>query len=179
MRRAPSLLAAAGAGALLTVAVLAGPWRSDGAPPAAAVASSVPDARPGGGLLRAAAGGDGDSWKDTGGRSYRLGLINTPEIGGAREQCWGQQAAAERRRLTADGFTALVYATDRYGRGVSVVTLPDGTNLNVRLARTGFADDRYLAQFRSENPSLASELDVAFAAARRERLGLWGACPSR
>jgi endonuclease YncB( thermonuclease family) len=78
--------------------------------------------------------------------------------------------------LVRNGFRADVYTHDSYGRGVSVVVLADGTNLNVYLARHGFANDRYLAQFRHENPALATQLDAAFAAARREHAGLWAAC---
>ena len=123
-------------------------------------------------LLVAARGGDGDSWKDTQGREYRLGLVNTPETG----ECFGAEATRTRKRLVAGGFRATAYARDAYGRAVSVVTLPDGTNLNVYLARHGFADDRYLEEFRSENPRLAAQLDVAFAAAKGERAGLWAGC---
>ena len=124
-------------------------------------------------LLRAAAGGDGDSWRDTTGREYRLGLVNTPEVA----ECYGSQATARRKELVAAGFRALVYAKDRYGRAVSLVTTADGTDLNVSLARDGYANDRYLEQYRHENPGLAKELDGAFAAAKRERAGLWAACP--
>jgi endonuclease YncB( thermonuclease family) len=123
-------------------------------------------------LLHAAANGDGDSWKDTAGHEYRLGLVNTPEL----DECYGQTASAERKRLVRKGFRAQVYSHDSYGRSVSVVYLADGTNLNVFLARHGYANDRYLAEFRHENPPLAAQLDGAFAAARRERAGLWGAC---
>jgi endonuclease YncB( thermonuclease family) len=101
-----------------------------------------------------------------------MGLVNTPELG----ECFGDLASRTRKELVADGFRAQVYETDRYGRGVSVITLADGRNLNVWMARHGYADDRYLAQYRSENPALAAQLDVAFAAAKRERAGLWGAC---
>ena len=125
-----------------------------------------------GGLLRAAPNGDGDSWKDTQGREYRLGLVNTPEL----SECYGQVASAERKRLVRKGFRADVYSRDSHHRLVAVVYLADGTNLNVYLARHGYANDRYLAEFRHENPALAAELDTAFAAARRERAGLWGAC---
>lgn len=123
-------------------------------------------------LLTAAANGDGDSWKDTSGKEYRLGLINTPEY----DECYGSTATAARRRMVANGFRASVYTTDKYGRLVSVVTTADGTNLNVWLARHGYADDRYLNQFRHENPALATQLDAAFAAAKGERAGLWSAC---
>ncbi len=124
------------------------------------------------GLLHAAPNGDGDSWKDTSGREYRLGLVNTPEL----SECYGQTASAERKRLVRKGFRADVYTTDVHGRSVAVVYLADGRNLNVYLARHGFANDKYLAEFRHENEALARELDAAFAAARREHAGLWGAC---
>ena len=124
-------------------------------------------------LLLPAEHGDGDSWRDTHGRSYRLGLVNAPEQG----ECFGRQATAERKALVAGGFRAEVYAQDRYGRGVSVVTTADGREVNVHLARYGFADDRYLQQFQHQNPQLAARLEEAFAAARAERRGLWGACP--
>lgn len=126
----------------------------------------------GSGLLTAASGGDGDSWRDTNGREYRLGLVNTPEY----NACYGPQATAARKRLVSGGFRAQVYTSDRYGRLVAVVSTADGTNLNVWLARQGYADDRYFAQYRHENPALSTELDTAFGAAKRERAGLWGAC---
>ena len=119
-----------------------------------------------------AGGGDGDSWHDTQGHEYRLGLVNAPET----SECFGSEATQERRALTAGGFVADVYAQDRYGRSIAVVHTVDGRDLNVHLARHGFADDRYLAQFRDENPGLAARLDAAFAAARAEGRGLWGAC---
>ena len=124
-------------------------------------------------LLQPADHGDGDSWRDTAGREYRLGMVNAPEL----DECFGREASAERKALTEDGFRVQVYTDDRYGRGVSVVTTADGRNLNVHLARHGFVDDRYLADFRHENPELAAELAAAFAAAKSEGRGrLWSAC---
>jgi endonuclease YncB( thermonuclease family) len=125
-------------------------------------------------LLYATSGGDGDSWKDTQGREYRMGLIDTPEAG----QCYGDKATSKRKQLVANGFRAKSYTTDSYGRLVSVISLPDGTNLNVWMARNGYATDKYLATFRDENPSLATKLDSAFAAAKSAKLGLWSACKS-
>lgn len=139
---------------------------------ACASPSASPAPTAGAALLQQAPNGDGDSWKDTQGREYRLGLINTPEL----NECYGEVAKTARRRLVADGFRAEVYSKDRYGRLVSVVTLADGRNLNVLLAREGYANDKYLARFRAENPDLAAELDGAFAAAKRDRRGLWGGC---
>lgn len=125
-------------------------------------------------LLVMAAGGDGDSWRDTGGTEYRMGLINTPETG----ECGGAAATAYRKRALAAGFRAQVYATDRYGRKVAVIVTADGVNLNVAMAKDGIADDRYLAQFRHENPELAAQLDAAFASAKAQRSGIWSACRS-
>jgi endonuclease YncB( thermonuclease family) len=125
-------------------------------------------------LLYAASGGDGDSWKDRQGREYRMGLINTPEY----NECYGSTASAKRKAMTANGFRAKVYSTDSYGRRVAVITTASGVNLNIFLARHGYANDKYLDEFRYENQSLASKLDVAFAAAKREKAGLWGACGS-
>jgi micrococcal nuclease len=142
-------------------------------------APAKPAAAPGAGhgrlvapLLHAAAGGDGDSWKDTHGVEYRLGLVNTPEL----SECYGEIASHKRKQLTAPGFRATSYSVDQYGRHVSVVYLADGRNLNVWLARNGYANDRYLNEFRHENRALAAQLDTAFGAAKREHLGLWGAC---
>jgi endonuclease YncB( thermonuclease family) len=140
-------------------------------PPAEQPAEEPPAESP---LLRAADGGDGDSWRDTAGREYRLGLVNTPEQG----ECYAAEATAERKRLVADGFRAEVYATDRYGRSVAVVTSAEGVNVNVHLARNGFADDRYLQRHRHENPALAAEMDEAFRAAKAEVAGQWGQCRS-
>jgi endonuclease YncB( thermonuclease family) len=123
-------------------------------------------------LLMPASGGDGDSWHDTAGREYRLGLVNTPEY----DECYGSEATATRKELTVHGFRADVYTHDVYGRGVSIVTTANGLNVNLYLARYGFANDKYLSQYRHENPKLASQLDTAFAKARAERLGLWSAC---
>ena len=142
------------------------------APEAAApepVVATSPAAEP---LLVMAAGGDGDSWRDTGGVEYRMGLINTPET----DECGGAAATAYRQRALADGFRVQVYATDDYGRQVAVVLAANGVNLNVAMARDGIADDRYLERFRHENPTLARQLDAAFAEARAAGRGIWRTC---
>lgn len=152
----------------------AGPVATPTASPTATPAPRPTATRaPGSPLLFAAAGGDGDSWKDRSGREYRLGLVNAPETG----ECFGAEATSRRKALVRTGFRARGYTTDRYGRSVSLVTLADGRTLNVLLAREGLVDDRYLAQFRHENEPLAAQLDAAFAEAKRAGRGLWGGCP--
>ena len=132
-------------------------------------------AAPGPVLQQCARCGDGDSWKDTSGREYRLGLVNAPET----DECFGTQATARRRALLADGFRADVYQRDVHGRGVAVVLTRSGRNVNRVLAQEGMVDDRYLRRFRGENPALARQLDGDVAAAKRARRGLWGACCQR
>jgi endonuclease YncB( thermonuclease family) len=182
VRSRSALLLAASVALSLTVgiALASGSSSTPSASPTATTAPTAPTtkatARPvAAELLFAAKGGDGDSWKDLQGREYRLGLINTPEL----SECFGQAASDERKALVRKGFRARPYSKDSYGRLVSVVTLADGTNLNVWLARHGYANDKYLGQFRSENPALALQLDAAFAAAKRERAGFWKACAAK
>lgn len=134
--------------------------------------SAVPATSSLGPLLLMASGGDGDSWRDTRGVEYRLGLVNAPEVG----ECGGSAATAYRKRALRAGFYARSYTTDTYGRRVSVVYTRAGTNLNVAMARDGIANDRYLAEFRDENPSLAQQLDGAFAQAKARHAGVWGSC---
>jgi endonuclease YncB( thermonuclease family) len=149
--------------------VLASSCTSGTGPESGPVQAAAPASSP---LLMPADGGDGDSWHDTAGAEYRLGLVNTPEY----DECYGSQATAKRKELTANGFRADVYTHDVYGRGVAIVTTANGVNVNVYLARYGYANDKYLSEFRHENPTLAAQLDTAFAKAREERLGLWSAC---
>jgi endonuclease YncB( thermonuclease family) len=112
-------------------------------------------------LLRVTILKDGDSWVASDGREYRLGLVNAPE---ALEPC-GRDATRFTRQFLADGFTANAYATDVHGRQVAEVFNPSGDSLNVALVEAGYSDDRYLDNFRHENPSLARRLDDAFAQA--------------
>lgn len=104
---------------------------------------------------------DGDSWVASDGKEYRLGLVNTPE---SNEPC-GPEATAFSRKFLASGFTADVYATDTYDRTVAEVFNDTGESLNIALAKNGLGNDRYLEQFRHENPDMAVRLDTALASA--------------
>lgn len=104
---------------------------------------------------------DGDSWVSTDGHEYRLGLVNTPE---RNEQC-GPEATAFTRKFLRNGYSVNAYAKDTHGRLVAEVRDGKGRSLNVMLARRGLADDRYLEEFRHENPELGRRLDRAFASA--------------
>ncbi len=109
-------------------------------------------------VLRVTVLKDGDSWVASDGREYRLGMVNAPE---AMEPC-GRDATQFTRRFLADGFAADAYARDPHGRQVAEVFNPAGDSLNVALAEAGYSDDRFLDNFRHENPGLAERLDDAF-----------------
>lgn len=106
---------------------------------------------------------DGDSWVASDGKEYRLGLINTPET---NERC-GPEATTFTREFLSNGFTVDAYTTDRHSRSVAEVFDQDGKSLNVEIAKSGLGDDRYLEQFRHENPELGRRLDSALASASK------------
>lgn len=108
---------------------------------------------------------DGDSFVASDGREYRVGMVDTPEPG---QPCF-EEAGAFTRDFLADGFSARPYDEDRYGRVVAEVLDADGRSLNVALASSGLAGDRYLEDFRADDPDLARRLDAAFASAARPR----------
>ena len=101
---------------------------------------------------------DGDSFVASNGKEYRLGLVNAPELD---EPC-GREAREFSRRFLASGLTVDAYSSDPYGREVAEVFDASGKSLNVALARSGYADDRYLDSFRDENRDLARRLEAAF-----------------
>jgi endonuclease YncB( thermonuclease family) len=116
-------------------------------------------------LLRVTILKDGDSWVASDGREYRLGMVDAPE---ALERC-GPEATRFTRRFLADGFTTDAYAKDVHGRHVAEVFNPSGESLNVALVKAGYSDDRYLDNFRHENPGLARRLDDAVDSAATPR----------
>jgi len=104
---------------------------------------------------------DGDSWDASDGNEYRLGLVNAPEY---YEPC-GAQAKAFTGSFLSGGFTADAYSKDVYGRRVAEIFDARGRSLNVALAASGLGNDKYLTEFRHQNPQLAARLDTAFSTA--------------
>jgi endonuclease YncB( thermonuclease family) len=109
-------------------------------------------------LLRVTILKDGDSWVASDGREYRLGMVDAPE---ALEPC-GRDAAQFTGHFLAKGFTVNAYAKDAHGRQVAEVFNASGDSLNIALVEAGYSDNRYLDDFRHENPNLARRLDDAF-----------------
>jgi micrococcal nuclease len=94
----------------------------------------------------------------------RLHGVDTPE----KAQAFGTQA----RKLTGDlvfqrDVTVVVHTTDRYGRLVGEVLLPDGRSLNQELVKAGMA--WWYRQYAPHDTTLA-QLE---AEARTAKRGLW------
>ena len=115
------------------------------------------------------------------GRDERVRLIgvNTPEVPwyGGRAQCFGVEAARYARdrlsgRMVRLGFD--VARRDRYGRLLAYVFL--GPELfNLTLVQRGYA----VAEPVRPDTAKAASFAAAESSARRERIGLWSACPDR
>ncbi|MBW2476795.1 MAG: thermonuclease family protein [Deltaproteobacteria bacterium] len=96
-------------------------------------------------------------------RRIRLAHIDTPEIG----QAHGQAAKRYVLAIAAQRSVQVRWqSTDRYGRTLGEVILPDGTNLNKQIVRAGYA---WHYKDYSSDPSYA-ELEEQARLARR---GLW------
>lgn len=115
-----------------------------------------------------------------GGKVVRVRLlqIDTPEVHSGVE-CWGRQASAAIARLLPVGTTVTLYAdpaldrTDGYGRALRYV-FRGSTNVNVLMVARGDAAPYF---YRGERGRYAAGLERVALAAKKGRLGLWGACP--
>lgn len=109
--------------------------------------------------------------------TVRLIGINTPETVDPRKpvQCFGHEASQKTKELTAGGIARLevdplVGDTDKYGRWLRYVYLPDGSMLNARLVVEGYA---YEYTYQSQPYTHQAEFKAAAKAAREQGLGLW------
>jgi micrococcal nuclease len=102
--------------------------------------------------------------------------IDTPEVFGGVE-CWGPEASQFAERTLADQRVGLVVdetqdRTDRYGRALRYLVLPDGGNYSVLAADAGAARSYVYNTPVSEHEAIVAAEQRAQAANR----GLWGAC---
>lgn len=97
----------------------------------------------------------------------RLYGIDTPE----HRQSFGSRATQFVRGQAALKMVDIdVRDTDRYGRTVAVVTLPDGRNLNEEIIRAGLA--WVYVKYCKDRP-MCARWDQQQAIARQARIGLW------
>ena len=117
---------------------------------------------------------DGDTIIVQGVGRVRLIGVDTPETVDPRRpvECFGKEASAFTKRLLEGQRARLEYdrdRTDRYGRTLAYVYLPNGTFANAEIVRQGYGHAytrfpfRYLDEFRQH------ERD-----ARQGKRGLWG-----
>ena len=118
---------------------------------------------------------DGDTIIVQGVGRVRLIGVDTPETVHPRRpvECFGKEASAFTKRLLEGRRARLEYdreRTDRYGRTLAYVYLPNGTFANAEIVRQGYGHAytrfpfRYLDEFRQHERE-----------ARRGERGLWGA----
>jgi len=127
--------------------------------------------------IKVAAVVDGDTITLVNGEKLRYIGIDTPEEFDARKpvQCFAKEAAEKNKELV-EGKTILFYkdinTKDAYGRWLGYVYLEDGTFINEKLVKDGYA-------FAYPYPPDISKSDVFRAAetyARENKLGLWSGC---
>lgn len=96
----------------------------------------------------------------------RLYAIDAPE----RKQPYGETARAYVEAVALRQTVRLgIYGTDRYGRLLADVTLPDGTLLNYELVKRG------LAWWYRKYASNLADYELAQCRARQSRRGFWRA----
>jgi len=118
---------------------------------------------------------DGDTLELDGGERVRLIGVDTPETVDPRRpvQYFGKEASAFARRLAQGRSVRLEYdqeTSDRYGRTLAYVYLPDGTFLNAEIIRQGYGHAYTRFPFRYQAEFLALERE-----ARAQGRGLWAA----
>ncbi len=118
---------------------------------------------------------DGDTIIVQGVGRVRLIGVDTPETVDPRRpvECFGKEASAFTKRMLEGQRARLEYdrdRTDRYGRTLAYVYLPNGTFANAEIVRQGYGHAytrfpfRYLDEFRRYERE-----------ARQGQRGLWGA----
>lgn len=119
---------------------------------------------------------DGDTFDLTDGTRVRLLLVDTPEITGGKNDCYGQEAAAYTRSLIEGEQVQLSYdeaaCKDRFGRTLAYVKR-GSVELNSELVKRGLACSRFIAP---GGKARAEEFDTLESEAKTNRIGMWGAC---
>jgi micrococcal nuclease len=111
--------------------------------------------------------------------TVRLIGIDTPETvkPNTPVECYGREASAYMEQLLLPGQAVRLEAdtdpTDKYGRLLAYVWLPDGRLINELLALGGYAQPATIAP----NVRYSDRFRAAAAEARAAGRGLWSACP--
>lgn len=121
---------------------------------------------------------DGDTIELADGQRVRYLGMDTPETVNPKKpvQCYGPEASAFNHHLVDGAAVRLVRDiedTDKYGRLLRYVYLPDGTFVNQALVAGGYAT------VYTWPPNIAHTADFKTAQAKAQATGrgLWSACP--
>jgi micrococcal nuclease len=118
---------------------------------------------------------DGDTIDLASGERIRYLMIDTPEITGATNDCFGIEARDFNRDLVLGKEIELEYdveCTDRFGRLLAYVSV-DGREINSLLVERGYACALYIPPNGEDRRTEFENLEAAAMAGNR---GMWGAC---
>ncbi|HET9934135.1 MAG TPA: thermonuclease family protein [Polyangiaceae bacterium] len=118
---------------------------------------------------------DGDTVELASGERIRYLLVDTPENTNGHVECFGPEAFERNRELVEGRTVQLRYdveCRDRYGRALAYVSV-GSREVNSRLISEGFA---CVLHVPPNGDDRAHEFQSLEAAARQQKLGLWGAC---
>lgn len=118
---------------------------------------------------------DGDTVELSTGETVRYLMVDTPEITGGKNDCFGQEARAFNADLVEGKTVELFYDVereDRYGRQLAYVYV-DGREINTLLVERGYGCVLYI-------PPNGQDREIEFltleARAMQESRGMWGIC---
>jgi micrococcal nuclease len=118
---------------------------------------------------------DGDTIVLDTGEKVRYLMIDTPEITGGKNDCYGAQARDYNEELVLGQEVSLTYdveCSDRFGRLLAYVEAPDG-EMNTLLLERGFACLLVLPPNGADRESEFATLELE---ARQSGEGMWAAC---
>jgi micrococcal nuclease len=118
---------------------------------------------------------DGDTVELDDGTRVRYLMIDTPEVGSGKHDCYGAEARDFNTDLVAGQTLSLSYdveCEDAYGRLLAYAEL-GGREVNALMVERGFA---CVLQIPPNGEDRADELEALESAARLGMVGLWGAC---
>lgn len=122
---------------------------------------------------------DGDTIEIGGGEKVRYIGMDSPEMAldGKPADCWAQEATEKNRELVSGKIVELrkdVSDRDKYGRLLRYVFV-DGVFINSELVREGFAS----AWAYPPDVHYQDEISAAETLAKKNKAGLWAACPRK
>ena len=118
---------------------------------------------------------DGDTIELANGDRVRYLLVNTPEITGGKQECFGENAARFNRDLVLGQQVQLSYdkeCEDIYDRTLAYVSVR-GRDVNRLLVERGYA---CVLHIPPNGVDRKTEYVALERAAKQADLGLWGAC---